>query len=79
MQCHFCDRTEPLIKQCQHCGGQYRFAGFGTQMIEDDIKRLFPQAITSRIDRDAFTKMKNFKKKLRKLRKSKLILLLVHR
>ncbi|MBI4384742.1 MAG: primosomal protein N' [Nitrospinae bacterium] len=51
--CHYCDFRTPPPGTCAECSGEViRFAGFGTQKLEEDVRRLFPQARISRLDRD---------------------------
>ena len=51
--CHYCGLTIDNVKECPACGSKYiRFFGTGTQRIEDEIKKLFPQATVIRMDFD---------------------------
>ncbi len=51
--CHYCGQTIDNIKECRECGSKYvKFFGTGTQRIEDEIIRLFPQARVLRMDFD---------------------------
>lgn len=51
--CHYCGLTIDNIKQCPECGSKYvKFFGTGTQRIEDEINRLFPEARVLRMDFD---------------------------
>lgn len=53
LTCHYCGYTETVPKSCPACGGiELVNRGFGTEKIEDDIKRLFPDARTARMDLD---------------------------
>ena len=53
IRCHYCNYTARVPKSCADCQGQViKFSGYGTQRLEDEIRRLFPQARTVRIDRD---------------------------
>ena len=39
--------------QCLECQGEvFRFSGFGTQKLEEETLKLFPDASVSRLDRD---------------------------
>ena len=57
MICHYCGHTEPEVKVCKKCGSKL-IGGFGTgtEKVEAEINRLFPQAKTTRLDRDTVTK-----------------------
>ncbi len=53
IRCHYCNYTARVPKTCADCQGEViHFSGFGTQRLEDEIKRLFPEARTIRLDRD---------------------------
>lgn len=55
--CHYCGKEEkkPLI--CPVCGSEYiRHFGVGTQKVEEEIKRLFPEARVLRMDMDTTSK-----------------------
>lgn len=52
--CHYCGRRAALPKTCPACGSKYiRYFGTGTQKIEEEARRLFPQARILRMDLDA--------------------------
>ncbi len=51
--CHYCYRHEEPPELCPICvGGSLRYAGQGTERIEDAVQRLFPRARLLRWDRD---------------------------
>lgn len=51
--CHYCDFTQALLEHCPQCSSNaVKTLGLGTELIEDDIKKLFPQARVARADRD---------------------------
>jgi len=51
--CHYCNFKARMPNHCVECHGEViRFSGFGTQKLEEEVKKLFPQARTTRIDRD---------------------------
>ncbi len=52
--CHYCNYQEQLSKICKACGSNYLdLTGFGTQKVETEIRRLFPQASIARLDLDS--------------------------
>ena len=56
-RCHYCDYAVPVPPQCPNCAAPYmEQAGFGTERVEDEVRRLFPAARVARIDRDAIRK-----------------------
>ena len=51
--CHYCDYREELTKRCKECpDGEPRPLGIGTELIEQDIQKLFPSSRVLRMDRD---------------------------
>ncbi len=53
MKCHYCDFEIAPPDNCPSCkGSRMDFIGLGTQRIEEEIKRFFPEARTARMDRD---------------------------
>ncbi|MHB9156019.1 MAG: replication restart helicase PriA, partial [Endomicrobiales bacterium] len=53
LRCHYCDYQEPLPGICPKCKSRdIAIFGVGTQKVEEELKRLFPQARIFRLDRD---------------------------
>lgn len=50
--CHYCGYTTPLPSTCPDCGGEMKMHGFGTERIEEEAAKLFPQARVARMDLD---------------------------
>lgn len=58
--CHCCGREFPVPEKCPECGSRYiKFFGTGTEKVEDEIKKFFPQAVTGRLDLDAVKNRKD--------------------
>lgn len=56
LQCHYCGRSEKNPALCPSCGSKYiRYFGTGTQKIEEEARKLFPQARILRMDLDTTT------------------------
>ena len=54
LKCHHCDYVEPMPDSCPDCESTYLMkTGFGTERIEEEIKRLYPEARTLRLDSDS--------------------------
>ena len=57
LECHYCGYEENLAKICPNCGStKIRYFGTGTQKLEQEVNRLFPNASTIRMDIDTVTK-----------------------
>ncbi|HET9613586.1 MAG TPA: primosomal protein N', partial [Candidatus Limnocylindrales bacterium] len=53
LRCHHCGRATPIATRCPSCGSpRIRYLGGGTQRVEDEVKRLFPELRVGRLDRD---------------------------
>jgi primosomal protein N' (replication factor Y) len=51
--CHYCDYHESLKEHCPDCKeGEMTPVGLGTEMLETEMGRLFPEARLARADRD---------------------------
>ena len=54
--CHHCNNRVSLPSNCPQCkSGRIKFLGLGTQKVEEEITRIFPQARLLRWDRDAIS------------------------
>ncbi len=62
--CHYCGYEEPRVKICPKCGSKY-VSSFraGTEQIEDEVKKYFPDARVLRMDADT-TKTKGSYEKI---------------
>lgn len=59
--CHYCGHTEPVPAKCPSCKvTDVVPMGFGTEKIEEEIARIFPQARVARLDRDTVTSERAF-------------------
>ena len=53
LRCHHCGRATPLATRCPNCGSpRIRYLGGGTQRVEDEVRRAFPDLRVGRLDRD---------------------------
>ncbi|HET9833735.1 MAG TPA: primosomal protein N' [Vicinamibacterales bacterium] len=53
-RCHYCNYTMRVPPACPKCAGPYlEQAGFGTERVEAEVKRVAPNARVARLDRDA--------------------------
>jgi primosomal protein N' (replication factor Y) len=55
--CHYCGYSEPPPTACPRCGSlEAGYRGFGTEMIEEEVRRTFPDLRVRRADADAVGK-----------------------
>lgn len=58
--CHYCDFSQALPDHCPKCqSADIEKIGLGTELIENDIARIFPTARVARADRDEITNRKD--------------------
>lgn len=57
LKCHYCGHEENLVTICPEChSDKIRYFGTGTQKLEQEIHKQFPEASTIRMDIDTVTK-----------------------
>ena len=57
LRCHYCNYTKKAPQVCPKCGSvDILFQGIGTQKVEQEINRLFPEARVVRMDLDTTTR-----------------------
>ncbi len=65
LMCHYCGYSVPMTKTCPDCGKQdVRYAGYGTQRIEDELQSLLPQARVLRMDTDSTSSRYSFEQNI---------------
>jgi primosomal protein N' (replication factor Y) len=53
LRCHYCGYHMAMLQSCMACGSETLDAkGFGTEQIETELKTLFPDYTTARMDQD---------------------------
>jgi primosomal protein N' (replication factor Y) len=63
--CHYCGYSVTPPKVCPECGSlEAHFSGFGTEMIEEEVRKTFPELRVLRIDADTTGKKGALKKAL---------------
>jgi primosomal protein N' (replication factor Y) (superfamily II helicase) len=59
MICHYCGYSAKPIDVCPQCGSlDVGYSGYGTEGIEEELRRHFPSIVAQRIDTDAVKKKK---------------------
>ncbi len=75
--CHYCGKTKDVMSTCPSCGSQnIRYFGSGTQKIEVEIKKYFPEASVIRMDVDTTRVKGGHEKILTKFKDEKIDILL---
>jgi primosomal protein N' (replication factor Y) len=53
-RCHYCNFTKLVPNACEKCAAPYlERIGFGTERVEAEIRKAFPEARVARVDRDS--------------------------
>jgi len=53
MVCHYCGHSQKPVIVCPDCGSSdVMYSGFGTEQVESEIKRIFPDVPVARLDTD---------------------------
>ena len=53
MTCHYCDHKERVPQECRECGStKIKYFGAGTERVEEEVKKFFPEARVLRMDLD---------------------------
>ena len=69
LKCHYCGYEENVVTKCPECGSdKIRYFGTGTQKLEQEILKQFPQAKTIRMDVDTVTKKNSHEQILNKFK-----------
>ena len=57
LRCHYCGFSLPAPSVCPKCKGErIKFSGFGTQQVEKEVLRIFPEMRVLRMDTDTTKK-----------------------
>ena len=63
LKCHYCGHEEKRITTCPECNSKnIKYFGTGTQKLEEEINKIFPNASTIRMDIDTVTKKNSHEK-----------------
>ena len=77
LMCHHCNERTELAEICPQCRGSRLFPfGLGTQQVEEEARRNFPQARIARLDRDVARRVAAVSEVLQGLRDGKIDILI---
>jgi primosomal protein N' (replication factor Y) len=60
LHCHYCLAVNPLPDKCPHCGKKLSLFGLGTQRVEEELARKFPELKFARVDSDSMHGSKDY-------------------
>lgn len=76
LRCHICGLSRPAPPLCPSCAeSKIFFGGVGTQKVEEELVRLFPEARVERLDRDSTRGRENLESILERFRKKEIDIL----
>ena len=77
LKCHYCGYEENIVTVCPECHStKIRYFGTGTQRLEQEINKIFPQASTIRMDIDTVTKKNSHEEILNKFKNENIDILI---
>jgi len=69
MLCHYCNYAQKVPSVCPKCGSEYlHFIGTGSEKVEEELHRDFPEARIARMDRDTVGGKRHFESILQNFR-----------
>jgi len=75
--CHICGHSERAPHQCPSCkAAGIRFQGFGTQKVEEAVRRTFKEARVARMDADSMTRKNAYSETLDAFKTGKIDILI---
>ena len=77
LRCHYCGYEKSPVKICPECKStNIRYFGTGTQKLEQEVNKLFPNASTIRMDVDTVTKKNSHEEILNKFKNDNIDILI---
>lgn len=77
LKCHYCGYEEKPVTICPECqSNNIRYFGTGTQRLEQEVQKLFPNATTIRMDIDTVTKKNSHEEILKKFKEENIDILI---
>ena len=77
LKCHYCGYEESVISICPDCSSKkVKYFGTGTQKLEKEINKLYPEASTIRMDLDTVSKKNSHEEILNTFKNDKIDILI---
>lgn len=64
LHCHYCLAVQPLPPVCPQCGKKLSLFGLGTQRVEEELARKFPDLVFARVDSDTMRNSRDYEQLL---------------
>ncbi len=66
LMCHYCGHSQRTPDKCPTCGSdKIRYAGLGTQLVEEELAQIFPTIPVLRMDTDTTMSRSSYEEKFR--------------
>ncbi|MBR1973042.1 MAG: primosomal protein N' [Oscillospiraceae bacterium] len=76
LMCHYCGYSQPNPERCPSCGGPLKTIGTGTQKVQEELRVLFPEMETIRMDADTVSAVNTHEKILERFQTDKIPVLI---
>ncbi|HSU68961.1 MAG TPA: primosomal protein N', partial [Tepidisphaeraceae bacterium] len=76
LHCHYCLAINPLPDKCEHCGKKLSLFGLGTQRVEEELAKKFPDLKFARVDSDSMRGTKDYEELLGRFAKREIQVML---
>ena len=76
LHCHYCLAVNALPDKCDHCGKKLSLFGLGTQRVEEELARKFPELKFARVDSDSMRGTKDYEELLGRFAKREIQVML---
>jgi primosomal protein N' (replication factor Y) len=76
LQCHYCLATSPLPDKCPTCSKKLSLFGLGTQRVEEELAKKFPDVTFARVDSDSMHSAKDYEALLARFAKNEIQVML---
>jgi primosomal protein N' (replication factor Y) (superfamily II helicase) len=71
LHCHYCGIKSSIIKACPKCGSlKLYFKNYGTERVEDEVRKIFPTASIDRLDTDTANTKNKYQNIIRNVEKN---------
>lgn len=75
--CHYCGESRKLMKECPECKSKYiKHMGLGTQRVEAEARKHFPNARIARMDLDTTTRKHSYEEILQEMKDGEIDILI---
>ena len=76
LHCHYCLAVNPLPDKCPHCGKKLSLFGLGTQRVEEELTRKFPDLKFARVDSDSMRNARDYEALLERFSRGEISVML---